>query len=232
MRLLALDTSSLACSVALTVDGDLAERHATAAREHTRLLLPMIKALFEEAGLSPDDLDAIVLGNGPGSFIGLRIAASVAQGIAYAAELDIVPVSSMAAIAGQVMTESAAAEVVVAQDAHVGEVYLGGFRRGAGDLPEVWIDERLQPPAPIAELATGTGQGRVAAGYGWQQYPEFLDANRTDLDGVSEVHYPAARHLLPFGERRLREGGGIAPQDVVPTYLRETVASPRPGTRP
>ncbi len=232
MKLLALDTSSLACSVALTVDGDVSERHATAAREHTRLLMPMIKALLQEAGLSPDKLDAVVLGNGPGSFIGLRIAASVAQGIAYAAELDIVPVSSMAAIAGQVMTESGAAEVVVAQDAHVGEVYLGGFRRGADDLPEVWIDERLQPPAPIAELAAGTGQGRVAAGYGWRQYPELLDANRTNLDDVSEVHYPAARYLLPLGDRRLREGGGVAPQDVVPTYLRETVARPRPGTQP
>lgn len=232
MRLLALDTSSLACSVALTVDGNVAERHATAAREHTRLLMPMIKALFEETGLSPDDLDAIVLGNGPGSFIGLRIAASVAQGIAYAAELDIVPVSSLAAVAAQVMAESGAMEVVVAQDAHVGEVYLGGFRRGAGELPEVWIDERLQLPTSIAELATGTGEGRIAAGYAWRQYPELLEANRTYLDGVSEVHYPAARYLLPLGERRLREGGGVAPQDVVPAYLRETVARPRPGTRP
>ena len=234
MRLLALDTSSLACSVALTVDGNVAERHATAAREHTRLLMPMIKALFEETGLSPDDLDAIVLGNGPGSFIGLRIAASVAQGIAYVAELDIVPVSSLAAVAAQVMAESGATEVAVAQDAHVGEVYLGGFRRGAGELPEVWIDERLQLPTSIAELAAGTGQGqgRIAAGYGWRQYPELLEANRTYLDGVSEVHYPAARYLLPLGERRLREGGAVAPQDVVPAYLRETVARPRPGTRP
>ena len=232
MRLLALDTSSLACSVALTVDGDVAERHATAAREHTRLLMPMIKALFEEAGLSPDDLDAVVLGNGPGSFIGLRIAASVAQGIAYAAELDIVPVSSMAAVAAQVLAESDATEVAVAQDAHVGEVYLGGFRRDAGELPEVWIDERLQSPTSIAELATGARRGRVAAGYGWRQYPELLEANRAYLDGVSEVCYPAARHLLPLGERRLRDGGGIAPQDVVPVYLRETVARPRPGTRP
>lgn len=232
--MLALDTSSLACSVALAADGDVAERHALAAREHTRLLMPMIKALLEEAGLSPEDLDAIVLGNGPGSFIGLRIAASVAQGIAYAAGLDIVPVSSLAAVAAQVMAESGATEVAVAQDAHVGEVYLGGFRRGAGELPEVWIAERLQSPTSIAELATGARRAgsRVAAGYGWRQYPEFLEANRAYLDGVSEVCYPAARHLLPLGEQRLRDGGGIAPQELVPVYLRETVARPRPGTRP
>lgn len=232
MKLLALDTSSLACSVALAIDGDVAERHATAPREHTQLLIPMIKALIEEAGLAPAQLDAIVLGNGPGSFIGLRIAASVAQGIAFAAELDIVPVSSMAAVAAEVMAESDAAEVIVAQDAHVGEVYLGGFRRGTDNLPQVSIEERLQAPGAIAELAAGTVQRRVAAGSGWRQYPELLEANRALFDGVSEILYPAARYLLPIGRRLLREGGGVAPQEIVPTYLRETVARPQSGTTP
>lgn len=232
MRLMALDTSSLACSVALSVDGDVAERHATAPREHTQLLMPMIKALLEETGLSPEQLDAIVLGNGPGSFIGLRIAASVAQGIAFAADLRIVPVSSMAAVAAQVMAESDAAEVIVAQDAHVGEVYLGGFRRGAGSLPRSSIEERLQAPGAIAELAADAAPSRVAAGCGWRQYPELLEANQAYFDGVSEILYPAARYLLPIGGLLLREGGGVAPQEIVPTYLRETVARPQGGTAP
>ena len=131
MKLLAIDTSSLACSVALLAGDSVFERHEEQAREHTRLLLPMIEDVLAEGGLVPGDLDAVVLGNGPGSFIGMRIAASVAQGIAHGAGLDIVPVSSLAAVAAQVFEMTEAKEVVVAQDAHMNEVYLGAFRRGS-----------------------------------------------------------------------------------------------------
>ena len=99
MKLLALDTSSLACSVALEVDGTVIDRHEEQARAHTRLIMPMIRDQLEETSIRPEDLDAIVLGNGPGSFIGMRIAASVAQGLAHGAGLGIVPVSSLAAVA-------------------------------------------------------------------------------------------------------------------------------------
>ena len=101
MNQLALDTSSLSCSVAINVGDKLFERHEEQAREHTRLLMPMIREVIEEAGVSLTDLDSIVLGNGPGSFIGLRIAASVAQGLAHGAGLKIVPVSSLAAVAAE-----------------------------------------------------------------------------------------------------------------------------------
>ncbi len=135
MNLLAIDTSSPACSVALQAGGDVSDRHEERDREHTRLLTPMIRDLLAEAGLSMPQLDAIVLGNGPGSFIGMRIAASVAQGLAHGAGIDIVPVSSLAAVAAEVFSASDADEVIVAQDAHMNEVYLGAFRRGADNLP-------------------------------------------------------------------------------------------------
>ena len=130
MNLLAIDTSSVACSVALQHEGKVSERHEEQAREHTRLLVPMIRELLQESSVELTDLDAIVLGNGPGSFIGMRIAASVAQGLAFGSGLNIVPVSSLAAIAAQVFREHDADEVVVTQDAHMSEVYLGIFRRG------------------------------------------------------------------------------------------------------
>ena len=94
MKLLALDTSSIACSVAVRVDEVIIERHEEQPREHTRLLMPMIESSLDEAGTTLAGLDAIILGNGPGSFIGMRIAASVAQGLAFGAGLKIVPVSS------------------------------------------------------------------------------------------------------------------------------------------
>jgi tRNA threonylcarbamoyladenosine biosynthesis protein TsaB len=223
VKLLAIDTSSIACSVALQTGGDITVRHEEQPREHTRLLVPMIGALLDESSLELTDLDAIVLGNGPGSFIGMRIAASVAQGLAFGAGLNIVPVSSLAAVAAQVFSEHEADEAVVTQDAHMNEVYLGIFRRGDDGLPVEIVPERLQGQGSIAELEQN-GAVRVAAGFGWQRYPELLVANRDRIATVSEVLYPRASDLLGFAPALIEIGGAVAPQDIVPAYLRQKVA--------
>jgi len=223
VNLLAIDTSSVACSVALQIGGDISERHEEQPREHTRLLVPMIQELLQESSIELADLDAIVLGNGPGSFIGMRIAASVAQGLAFGSGLNIVPVSSLAAIAAQVFCEHDAGEVVVTQDAHMSEVYLGIFGRGDNGLPDELIPERLHAQGPIAELRQRETI-RAAAGFGWQRYPELLEANRAFLDEVIELPHPRARHLLALGAVGLDRGAAIAPQDVLPAYLRQKVA--------
>jgi tRNA threonylcarbamoyladenosine biosynthesis protein TsaB len=224
VKMLAIDTSSLACSVALTVDGDVHERHEEQAREHTRLLTPMVRDVLADAGVTVEQLDAIVLGNGPGSFIGMRIAASFAQGLAHGAGLNIVPVSSLAAVAAQVFEEADATEVVVAQDAHMSEVYLGAFERGVGDELLEMFPERLQTQTLIEELTPATAAGRVAAGFGWERYPDLTAANVEVIGRSSSVHYPRARFLLPLGEVALAKGAAINPQDLVPAYLRSKVA--------
>lgn len=224
MKLLAIDTSSVACSVALQVDSAVSERHAEQAKEHTRLLVPMIRELLHEAGLQASDLDAIVLGNGPGSFIGMRIAASVAQGLSHGGGTPIAPVSSLAAVAAEVFAATAAAEVVVTQDAHMNEVYLGAFRRGADGLPVAMFEERLHTQTPIDELDEGGADRRIAAGFGWQRYPALLAANEDRIGNTSDVLYPHARFLLPLGGAVLEGGGAIAPQDIAPAYLRSKVA--------
>jgi tRNA threonylcarbamoyladenosine biosynthesis protein TsaB len=223
MNLLAIDTSSVACSVALQIGGTITERHEELPREHTRLLVPMIEALLQESSVELTDLDAIVLGNGPGSFIGMRIAASVAQGLAFGAGLKIIPVSSMAAIAAQVFSTQEADEVVVTQDAHMNEVYLGMFRRGDDGLPVELMPERLHGQVLIEELELG-GTVCVAAGFGWQRYPALLAANRPHLAEVVEVPHPHARHLLALGAVGFAKGAAVAPQDVLPAYLRQKVA--------
>ena len=191
MKLLAIDTSSLACSVALLADGKVCERHEEQAREHTRLLMPMVQAVLAEDGLLPEDLDALVLGNGPGSFIGMRIAASVAQGMAHGAGLDIVPVSSLAAVAAQVFEETDAAEVIVAQDAHMNEVYLGAYRRGSVDELVEIFPERLQTQTLIEELTVAQAASRVAAGFGWERYPDLAAALKSaGVDKVSLISVP------------------------------------------
>jgi tRNA threonylcarbamoyladenosine biosynthesis protein TsaB len=225
MKILALDTSSIACSVALQIDDRVVERHAEYEREHTRLLLPMIRGALDELGAGLRDLDAIALGNGPGSFIGMRIGASVAQGLAHGAGLHIVPVSSLAAVAVRVFAESDAAEVLVAQDAHMNEVYLGGFRRGADGLPCPMFAERLHAQEEIAELGKVCDGARLAAGAGWGRYPVLLAANRDKLDRVVDVLHPRATSLLGIAAEALANGAAVPPAELVPAYLRHTVAA-------
>ena len=224
MNLLAIDTSSLACSVALRADDVVLERHEEQAKEHTRLLTPMIRDVLTESGMQLPQLDAIVLGNGPGSFIGMRIAASVAQGLAHGAGLSIVPVSSLAAVAAEVLEDAAIEEVVVAQDAHMSEVYLGGFRRGPDGVPEPLFPERLHLQTVIEELEPGTADRRVAAGFGWQRYPGLAAANEGLIGQLSAVLYPRARFLIPLGAAAWQAGEAIQPGDLVPAYLRSKVA--------
>ena len=225
MKLLALDTSSLACSVALQAGDTLVARHEEQAREHTRLIVPMIEEVLAEAGLGVQELDAIVLGNGPGSFIGMRIATSVAQGLAHGAGIRIVPVSSMLAVAAEVMASDNATAVAVCQDAHMEEVYLGLYAAGPGGLPELIGAERLHDQSVMSELEVEPGRF-AAAGFGWQRYPQLLEMNRPWLASVSAVSHPSARHLLASGNALAASGAGVDPQDVVPAYLRQTVAQP------
>jgi len=230
MKLLALDTSSVSCSVAVKIDNAIIERYEEQPREHTRLLLPMIQEVLQESGVALSELNAIVLGNGPGSFIGMRIAASVAQGLAYGSGLNIVPVSSLAAVAAEVLAESDAAEVVVTQDAHMNEVYLGIFARGCDDLPVAVMPERLQVQDSIAELNDDAAGARIAAGAGWQRYPQLRAKNIARLDSVSDALHPRARYLLGLGVQSFETGLSIGPAELMPAYLRQKVAQ-KPTSR-
>ena len=226
MKRLALDTSSVACTVALQVGNQLFERHEEQPREHTRLLMPMIREVLGEADTALQDLDAIVLGNGPGSFIGMRIAASVAQGLAHGAGLQIIPVSSLAAVAAEVLHVSDADEVAVTQDAHMNEVYLGIFGRGDSGLPRPLCDERLLCHEVIVELDEEGMMRRIAAGHGWQRYPDLMNLNRKLFREESEIIHPRARFLLALADHSV----AVSPADIAPAYLRKKVAE-KPGTR-
>ena len=214
----------MACSVALQVDDILFERHAEQPREHTRILMPMIRSALEESSTSLNELDAVVLGNGPGSFIGMRIGASVAQGLAFGAGLQIVPVSSMAAVAAEVFATHDAAEVVVTQDAHMQEAYLGIYQRDVHGLPVCSEPERLCEQGPIVELHAHALGPRLAAGFGWQRYPQLLELNRDRFDLVADVQHPQARYLLGLGAAGLMAGAALDPKAIDLANLRQKVA--------
>lgn len=223
MKILALDTSSDACTVAAADGESSATQHLVEPRAHTRRLIPMIEAVLREVDIAAAELDAVVLGNGPGSFIGMRIGASVAQGIAYGAGAKIVPVSSLAVIAAEVFATRDAQRAVVIQDARMGEVYLEEFVKRDDGVPVSAAPVCLHPVTEgidaAAELAVALG------GEGWHRHPELLQRSRRELDDV-DVRLPNARWLLDLGRAAAQGGAGVAPENLLPEYVRTKVASP------
>lgn len=222
MNLLAIDTSTDACSVALARGERTGSRHEVRPRQHTRLLVPMINDLLDEAGIGATDLDGVVLGAGPGSFIGVRIAASVAQGLAFAAGISLLPVSSLAAIAAEVFAAGTVRRVLVAQDARMNEVYLAGYEADASLLPVTLLPARLASAGAVADLPAGC----AAAGAGWERCPPLLDENRDRLTHVEAVRYPHAEALLRIARARWRPDAIVPPERLELDYVRERVARP------
>ena len=220
MKLLALDTSSDACSVSLQLGEDVIEDHMVGAREHTRILVPMIRGLLDKGQVSLAELDAIVLGNGPGSFIGMRIGASVAQGLAHGAGINIVPVSSLLAVAEEAIATEGSDRVVVAQDARMSEVYLGIFERNGNGRVQAVISERI---VRSDHRVPETGDF-VAAGAGWVRYPDLRDANTAAICSMSAVLRPRSRYLLTAGKAGFEAGEAVCPAGLEPAYLRTKVA--------
>ena len=217
MKLLAIETSTEACSVALYDDGALALRHELAPRRHTQLVLPWAEQLLANAGLRKSQLDAIAVGRGPGAFTGVRLGIAIAQGLALALDRPVLPVSTLAALAMQGPGEN----ILAAIDARMGEVYLGRFVRDADGLVTAAADEVLCPPAeapfpPMAVQGVGTG---FAAENG------ALVARLGDLlAGFDAGALPRADDLARLAVRAFERGEALAPDAIEPAYLRDKVA--------
>jgi tRNA threonylcarbamoyladenosine biosynthesis protein TsaB len=219
VKLLALDTAGQACSVALLADDEVFERVEATPRRHAAALLPMAEACLAEAGLALGSLDAIAFGRGPGSFTGLRIAASVAQGIAFAARLPVAPVSNLAAGALAAYRLHRWTRVLVAFDARMGELYAGAFELDDEGLPVVRFEEALLAPAALGLPGNGGWHG---AGSAFAAWPEL--AGQLGLEAVDAALEPLARDLLAPAAAAVRQGRTVSAAEALPVYLREQVA--------
>ena len=220
-RILAIETATTACSAALYVDGEVQQRHSLAPRQHAALILPMVESLLAAAELAVTQLDALAFGQGPGAFTGVRIAASAAQGIAFAANLPVVPVSTLAALAGGAMRESGASQVMAALDARMDEVYWGIYTRGREELPELQGRETVAFPGGVAIPEAGDW---IAAGSGWQAHAETLMARAGErVVRVLPDLEPVARDVAVIAAGCLARGETARPGDALPVYLRDRV---------
>lgn len=222
MKILALDTATEACSAALYDDGGILERYQLAPREHTALILPMLDELLAEAGYALEDMDGIGFGRGPGAFTGLRIAAGVAQGIAFGADLPVVAVSTLAALALEALDESAMDYAYPCLDARMGEVYWGVYRRGPGGMPQPMGEERVCPPQAVDFADAGLG---VALGSGWATYGELLRHNGAGRVGAElSERFPRAGAVARLAADGFAQGRQVAAELAQPVYLRDNVA--------
>lgn len=229
MKLLALDTATAWCSVALWQDGEMRHRETHAERGHGGQLLGLIDTLLAESGISLGALDAVAFGRGPGAFTGLRLAACVTQGLAFAAGLPVIPVSDLRALAQQLLTPpDRDARVLVCHDARMGEVYWAGFDSRAGraqaDTPEHVAAPKGMLGSAIAWIGAGVACG---AGSGFAAYPELM-ALRPHLTQVrAEIHPRAQEIALLAASDGLHLA--VPPEQALPVYVRDNVAVV-PGT--
>lgn len=219
MKLLAFETATEACSVALYVDGQVSERFDIAPRRHAELSLPWAEQLLAEAGVARSQLDAIALGRGPGAFTGVRLAIAIAQGIALALDRPLVPVSTLQVLA--LRAPAGATHVLSSIDARMGEVYVGRQVRVEGQWQAQGEEIVCAPDA--VDLPDGARWFGVGTGFG---AAEGVLATRlsAQLDGVDAQALPRASDLLQLAVPMFERGEAMAPELVEPAYLRNNVA--------
>ena len=213
MKFGVLETSSEWCSVAISLDGEVASREVRAGQRHSELALPMLLDVLKEAGLEMHDLEAIAFGAGPGSFTGLRIACGLAQGLALGRGLPVLGVSSLEAIA----QESGAGRVVACIDARMREVYYAALERTAAGWREVIGAQCIAPHA----APRPPGEGWIGCGSGFAAYGDMGLARV-----LPDVH-PTAAAIAELAAPRLARGEGVDAALAAPVYVRDKVAFTR-----
>jgi tRNA threonylcarbamoyladenosine biosynthesis protein TsaB len=216
MNLLAVETSTELCSVALLRGNDLFVEEPLAENRHSELVVPMIRKLLERAHLTPRQMDAFGFGQGPGSFTGIRIACGLVQGMAYSANRPVVPVPSLLALAEQ----SNEARVIAALDARMNEAYLAAYARNGEDWDEI-IAPRLADAASLPPLP---GPLWAATGSGFERLPWLRDAYRERVQMRFGGDLPRAGAVARLAARRYARGGAIPAERAAPLYLRDKVA--------
>ncbi len=225
MKILALDTATENCSAALLLNGSLQVREAEIERGHAEHILLMIDDLLSQAHLALTELDAIAFGRGPGSFTGVRLAATVTQGLAFGADRGVVPISDLQAVAQRAFAmDAAVTQVVVCNDARMGEVYWGCYERGDDGLARLNGDERVTKPTEVklpSQWVTATAAGRGFAAYGevlWKALPAVA------LPSPFSQLLPRASEIAALAVPAVIAGQVLPPEAAIPIYLRDNVA--------
>ncbi|RDI46067.1 tRNA threonylcarbamoyladenosine biosynthesis protein TsaB [Aquicella lusitana] len=220
VNILAFDTSSSACSIALRKGGEITVLHEIAPMQQARLILPMIQAALDSFSLTLHQLDAIAYGCGPGSFTGIRIASCTAQGLGFASAVPLVSISSLAALAQTVFMEQGFRKLLVALDARMGQVYWAAYEAGQEGRVQLIHQEQLCAPDEVdlpTQLHTEQWYG---VGDGWEKYGKIMSTALKFEPAVVESQLPSARAMLELAEIKLQRGEYVTAGQALPAYLR------------
>ncbi|OOF50599.1 tRNA (adenosine(37)-N6)-threonylcarbamoyltransferase complex dimerization subunit type 1 TsaB [Rodentibacter genomosp. 1] len=225
LTLLALDTSTEACSVALYYKGEKTEINELAQRSHTKRILPMVDEILAQSGIRLTQLDALAFGRGPGSFTGVRVGCSVAQGLALGADLPVLPISNLTAMAQAAFEQYQVENVAAAIDARMDEVYFCRLQRqkvrtNSGEFFDWQTIVAEQVCSPLRALEQMESGQDFLVGTGWRAYDVFQQQGKNG----SEIELPRALSMLPLALNDWRQGKAVSALDIEPVYLRNTVA--------
>ncbi|MFT6100570.1 MAG: tRNA threonylcarbamoyladenosine biosynthesis protein TsaB [Arenicella sp.] len=229
--ILAIETATPSCSAALRIDGEVVVRAEVGNNIHSQVLLGMIESLLDEAQLSAQALDAVSVGQGPGSFTGLRIGVGVGQGLAFGANCPMIGVSSLDALALQASRDNS---IIAAIDARMGEVYWCEYQK-TGDQIKRLSGLCVSPPAEV-QFSDAVAAG-VLVGNAWSAYPDQFSAlSERSTEIQSSIIYPSAGSLLCLAEEQYRQRKWLSAGLFAPIYVRNDVAKKStkklPGRRP
>ena len=217
LKILSLDSSTEMCSAALLVGAELLARQQLAPQKHAELLLPMIDELLAEAGLDLTQLDAIAFGQGPGSFMGLRIGVGVVQALAYGADKPVIAISSLQALAQAAFQQEACTHVLVGVDARMQAIYWGAYELDAHHLMQPIQADALAKPA---EITFPNSQVFSAVGPAWEVYQDQCPLS---FAKTYPKLYPLASAMLPLAVDKFQNQHVLSPFDAEPCYIRDQV---------
>ncbi len=217
VKILALDCSTEMCSAALWIDGAVEQHLEPAGQRHSERLLPMVSSLLAAAGIGLRGLDAVAVATGPGTFTGLRIAVSVGQGLAFGADLPAVSVGTLEALAAG----ADAPRVMACLDARMDQIYFAAYLRVGGGLEEV-LAPAVASPEHLDALPDGPGW--IGVGNGFDRFAPRLAVAWPGLARWIPQVVPEARHVASIAAVRMATGLSLAPERLLPLYVRDRVA--------
>lgn len=220
-KILAIDASSEACSAALLIDSDIYERNEVVPRKHTELILPMVDEVLAEAGITLSQVDAIAFNRGPGSFTGVRVSTSVAQGLAFALDLPVIPISGLATVALGACRETEKQNFLVILDARMNEVYWASYQYLQGEM-KLLGDEYV---SPVSKISIPTEDEWIAVGNGVPAYNKEIESAlaRHPVSFVTGNNYPQARDVAELAKSELVAGNTVSVMEAQPIYIRDKV---------
>ena len=221
MKLLAIETATELCSAALLVNDEIFSISEVAPRRHNEIILSMCEQVLAQGQICLSQLDAIAFGRGPGAFTGVRLAASVTQGIALGQNIPVIPVSSLASLA-QVAFESVQAACVLACiDARMQEIYFGQYKLNVHKIMELVGEEKVISSNMVNDEVSDEFYG---AGSGWKTYSDVLQQSLGKKISFDENIFPQAESVAKLGKIYYEQGKSVSAVEALPVYLRDNVA--------